>query len=361
MMLVKRASLWFALAGVAFAVWVLFNSTTTTPMPTPVAEPPRSPFPRTVAASGIIEAVNENVRIAAPVPGLIVKVFVAAGETVAEGAPLFQLDDRDLRAQLVTREAAIPPLRAQIDEQRFRVDDLDTQWRRLKDVHDQRAVSEDDVQRAWYAVEMAKRARQRLDASLTQAIAQRDEVTRLLDRLTVRAPRAGTLLQVNIRAGEYASPTTGDALMLLGDVQHLQIRAEVDEVNAPLIAAHAPGVASLKSRGEVRIPLTFVRIEPYVVPKRSLTGDNAERVDTRVLQIIYQFDRPPFPVYPGQQVDVFIQRHDALSSPPVSAAPPSAESGATSPVTDSPAPSASASASAPSPTATTTPAGAGTP
>jgi hypothetical protein len=56
------------------------------------------------------------------------------------------------------------------------------------------------------------------------------------------------------------------------------------------------------------MPLRFVRIEPYVVPKRSLTGDSLERVDTRVLQIVYAFDRPAFPVYVGQQVDVFIQR-----------------------------------------------------
>jgi HlyD family secretion protein len=57
-----------------------------------------------------------------------------------------------------------------------------------------------------------------------------------------------------------------------------------------------------------KIPLTFVRIEPYVVPKKSLTGENTERVDTRVLQIIYRFDRPAFPIYAGQQVDVFIER-----------------------------------------------------
>ena len=67
-------------------------------------------------------------------------------------------------------------------------------------------------------------------------------------------------------------------------------------------------MASLKSLAGMKFPLTFVRIEPYVVPKKSLTGDNTERVDTRVLQIIYRFERPPFPVYAGQQVDVFIER-----------------------------------------------------
>jgi hypothetical protein len=55
------------------------------------------------------------------------------------------------------------------------------------------------------------------------------------------------------------------------------------------------------------IPLRFVRIEPFVVPKVSLTGGSAERVDTRVLQVIYQFDRPADrPVFVGQQMDVYI-------------------------------------------------------
>ena len=308
MIIVKRLSVWLALAGVGFAAWVLIGANKTEPMPTPISEPPRSPYEQTVAASGIIEAVNENVRIAPPTAGLITKMFVVVGDQVTEQAPLFQLDDRDLRAQLLSREAAIPPLQSQIDEQKYRIGDLDTQWRRLKSVHDERAVSDDDLKRTWYALEMAKRSLQRFDANLKQAIAHRDEITLLLDRLTVRAPRNGTVLQVNVRAGEYATPGSSEPLMLLGETQRLQIRADVDEVNAPMVAPQAAAVASLKSMAGMKIPLTFVRIEPYVVPKKSLTGENIERVDTRVLQIIYRFDRPPFPVYAGQQVDVFIER-----------------------------------------------------
>ena len=308
MIIMKRLSVWLAVAGVGFAAWVLIGANKTEPMPTPISEPPRSPYEQTVAASGIIEAVNENVRIAPPTAGLIIKMFVVVGDQVTEQAPLFQLDDRDLRAQLLSREAAIPPLQAQIDEQKYRIGDLDTQLRRLKSVHDERAVSDDDLKRTWYALEMAKRSLQRFDANLKQAIAQRDEIALLLDRLTVRAPRNGTVLQVNVRAGEYATPGSSEPLMLLGETQRLQIRADVDEVNAPMVAPQAAAVASLKSMAGTKIPLTFVRIEPYVVPKKSLTGENIERVDTRVLQIIYRFDRPPFPVYAGQQVDVFIER-----------------------------------------------------
>ena len=321
MIIVRRLSIWMALAGMGFATWILMGAAKKEPMPTPVAEPPRSPYTHSVAASGIIEAVNENVRIAPPVAGLITKMHVAVGDHVTEGAPLFQLDDRDLRAQLLTREAAIPPIRAQIQEQQYRIGDLDTQLKRLKSVQADRGVSDDEVKRTWYALEMAKRSLVRLEATLQQAIAQRDEIQILLDRLLVRAPRDGTILQANMRAGEYAMPGSAEPLLLLGDMQQLQVRADVDEVNAPLVAPRSTAVASLKSRGETQFPLSFVRIEPYVVPKKSLTGDNSERVDTRVLQIIYRFERPAFPVYAGQQVDVFIQREATPPSPAGAHAP----------------------------------------
>ncbi len=309
MRILNRFSVWLAIAGVTLAAWTVLTAGKQTPMPTPLVEPPRPPYDTTVAATGIIEAVNENVRIGPPAAGLVTNVFVSVGDRVSEGDPLLQLDDRDLRAQLVARQAAIPPAQAQVEEQKYRIGDLDTQLKRLKAVRDSRAVSEDDVKRTWYASEMAKRAMSRFEATLKQVTAQRDETQILLDRLTVRAPRPGTILQVNVRAGEYALTTgASEPLMLLGDMQQLQVRADVDEVNAPLVIPHRPGVAYLKGNTAQAIPLTFVRIEPYIVPKKSLTGDNSERVDTRVLQIIYRFEHPPFPIYAGQQVDVFIDR-----------------------------------------------------
>ncbi|MEP6932957.1 MAG: hypothetical protein ABI988_03300 [Nitrospirota bacterium] len=97
---------------------------------------------------------------------------------------------------------------------------------------------------------------------------------------------------------------------LKGDLTGFYLHSETAKTSAPvstlLTNPNSPGY--LKSRASTKIPLTFLRIEPYVVPKKSLTGENTERVDIRVLQIIYRFDRPPFPVYAGQQVGVFIER-----------------------------------------------------
>lgn len=307
-MILKRLSFWVAIAGVLLTIVTLWAAREKPVPPPPVAPPPQNPYPETVAGAGIVEAVNENVRIAPPVAGLVTKVFVVVGDRVAKGAPLFQLDDRDLRALRRTRQDAIPSARARVGEQTVRLHDLIDQLRRLEAVKDRRAVSVDDLKRKRYEVEAAKRSLVRARADLKLAISQRDETQAFIDRLTVRAPRAGNVLQVNIRSGEYAVVGASEPLILLGETQVLQVRADIDEINAPFVRAGNPAVAYLKGYAEFAIPLTFSRIEPYIVPKRSLTGDNTERVDTRVLQVIYRFEKPEFPVYVGQQVDVFIER-----------------------------------------------------
>lgn len=307
-MVLRRLSVWLAVAGVLLTIATLWGAREKPAALPPMEAPPHNPYTATVAAAGIIEAVNENVRIAPPISGLITKVHVVVADHVNKGDLLFQLDDRELRAQLQTRTDSLPSASARIAEQDIRLRDVQNQLARLQSVKDQRAVSEDDVQRKWHEVEAAKRALIRARADLHLAQTQRDEARAVLERLTVRAPRDGTILQVNVRAGEYAMVNANEPLILLGDIETFQVRADIDEVNAPLVEPGSPAVAYLKGRTEQVIPLTFDRIEPYIVPKRSLTGDNRERVDTRVLQVIYQFGKPNFPIYVGQQVDVFIER-----------------------------------------------------
>ncbi len=315
-MVFRRLSVWLALAGVLLTIATLWGARDKPAAPPPMEAPPHNPYSSTVAAAGIIEAVNENVRIAPPVSGLVTKVHVTVDDHVEKDDLLFQIDDRELRAQLQTKTDSLPSAAARIAELDIRLRDLRDQLRRLQSVKDQRAVSEDDVQRKWHEVEAAKRGLIRSRADLRLAQTQRDEVQAILDRLTVRAPRAGTILQVNMRAGEYAMVNANEPLILLGDTETLQVRADIDEVNAPLVIPGSAAVAYLKGQTDQSIPLTFDRIEPYIVPKRSLTGDNKERVDTRVLQVIYKFDKPNFPIYVGQQVDVFIEREGNIDHRP---------------------------------------------
>ena len=114
-------------------------------------------------------------------------------------------------------------------------------------------------------------------------------------------------MQVNVRPGEFVGAPPSQALMVLGHSAKLHVRVDVDEHDIPRFRKDTPAVASPRGSPDVKYPLKFVRVEPFVVPKKSLTGDTTERMDTRVLQVIYALDstgRPP--VYVGQQTDVFI-------------------------------------------------------
>jgi multidrug resistance efflux pump len=146
-------------------------------------------------------------------------------------------------------------------------------------------------------------------ADLESAVATNDQQRIQLDQLTVRAPADGKILQINNRVGEYLSNVSGTAPVLFGNTGSLLVRVDVDEINASHVRQGSSATATLKGDSSRRFPLQFVRIVPYMVPKQSLTGSNSERVDVRVLQIEYRFPPPSFPVYVGQQVDVFI---DAL-------------------------------------------------
>jgi multidrug efflux pump subunit AcrA (membrane-fusion protein) len=309
MILFKRISVWLALLGVGAVVLLLRGQNAKVPNPGPVSEPPRSPYARTVASTGLIEASRENVKIAAPREGLVKRVFVKVGTAVKAGDPLFQLDDREVQARIRLLQAQVQSLRSQSAVDEALIADLDDQSKRSTRLGREQGATEDEVKRREYSLATAKaRAQATLSATAAAEEAVRQASTDL-DILTVRAPRDGYLLQVNLREGESAAnKSSSESLMLLGDVDTYQVRAEVDEQDAVLIGGESPAVASLKGHSDLRMPLRFVRIEPYVVPKRSLTGDSLERVDTRVLQIVYAFDRPAFPVYVGQQVDVFIQR-----------------------------------------------------
>jgi HlyD family secretion protein len=293
-MLLKKATFYIAIAGIGATAVMASRMSATPPEMTPPIEPSPKPYELSVAASGIVEALSENVAIGVPDAGLVTKVHAKVWDSVKEGQPLFTLDDRELLAQLSVNVANARVAQATLTR-------LQDQLDRLKGVNDPRAVSRDEVRTKENDVAVAR-------AELDAARAQLAQTQVCLMRRTVLAPRAGKILQVNVRPGEYASATPKNAAMVLGDVDHLQVRADVDEQNASRLQEGQTATAYLKGDTTKPIQLHFVRIEPYVVPKTSLTGSSTERVDTRVLQVIYSFERPADrPVYVGQQVDLFVK------------------------------------------------------
>lgn len=290
------------------------------PAPVPLAEPSRSPYPAAIAATGIIEAARENVNIATSRPGLVTRVFAKVGADVKKGDPLFQLDDREASAQLAGLRAQISVEEATLAAGKVNLAEAADQLKRVNSPASARILTEDELSRRRFAVQSAEAQIQRSQALLEAAQAQLAQAEITLDILTVRASRDGRILRLNLREGEYANVNPPEPLMVLGDIDSLQIRADVDEQNAPLVEVGRTATAYIKGNSTTRLPLTFVRIDPFVVPKKSLTGESTERVDTRVLQVIFNLKKPTTQsLYVGQQVDVYIET--TPSAPPDAAAP----------------------------------------
>ena len=278
-------------------------------------------------------------------PGVVVEVMVKVGDEVTAGQPLFRLDDRELQGLLAVKRAAvsqskselikleaeprkekIPVLAAQVEEARALLAIEKDSLMRAEETFARKVTTEQDLvqrrQTAAYAqsnlqksqadFDLLKAGSWQYDRDVAAAAVSRaeSEVAKTevdIDRLVVRALVAGRVLQVNVRPGEFVGTPPGQPLVILGNTDLLHVRVDVAEFDIPRFRSDFPATAMPRGNLQMRYPLRFFRVHPYVVPKKSLTGDNTERVDTRVLQVIYEFDPTGLPpLFVGQQVEVFI-------------------------------------------------------
>lgn len=294
-----------ALVGAIIGLLIVIKTQKTVAAPPILFKPASSPYEHAIAGSGIVETFLDNIAIGTPFNEIVDKVFVEEGKMVKVGDPLFQLDIRNFEAQATAAEASLKSAIVAFEDKKKQF----SFYQRLKDT---RAVSEQNYEAAEYAY---------LEAEENVKIAKANlEIAKVnIERSTILAPIEGLILQVNIHPGEIATITTffsslspsrsisNGSLILMGRVNRLQIRVDIDEEDAWRYQKGAAATAFVRGNSEINFPIQFLSLEPYVVPKRSLTGATTERVDTRVLQVLYEFERHNLPVYVGQILDIFIE------------------------------------------------------
>ena len=291
----------------AWAAYAIVHTTTHRESTIPPSPPPVSDFRDTVAAVGLVEASTENIAIGTPLSGIVPKVFVGAGDAVRAGDPLFELDTRQLRAELDVRRQTLAVARSRARVADARLDDLRRQLSFAEQVKDKRAVSAEELSRRRSAVDTAAAELDEARAQVATAEAQVRATAVEIERSTVRSPIDAEVLQVKLRVGEFAAAAPSESpLIVLGRSKPLHVRVDVDEHEGWRVRAGSAAVGRLRGNAELKTPLSFVRFEPLVVPKKSLTGDSTERVDTRVLQVIYKVEQDDLPLFVGEQLDVFI-------------------------------------------------------
>jgi multidrug resistance efflux pump len=319
----------------------------------------RTEDPRTAAGNiggvGLVEPVGEATVIGSQLAGVVEKVYVAPGALVKQSQELLQLDTRSAladvgvaAAELKAQQAKLVELQTQVEVMRARFDaalsiqdqtaateanakrDLD----RAATVGVASAVSQEEIDTRRLNWDTAKarfresQARVReaqanlslLDgkpvaaslevqkAAVAEAEASLARAQTNLDLRTIRAPKSGTILSVKIREGEFIPASVlASPLITMGQIEPLHIRVDIDESEIPRFRPDAIATATLRGASGKGVPLQYVRTEPLVIPKRNLTGTVAERVDTRVLQVIYSVSPSVLHATVGQQVDVYIE------------------------------------------------------
>ena len=297
-----------ALGALTFGIVSVVRSQPKREVSLPPSPPPNAPYTHTVAAVGLVEASTENIAIGTPLSDVVTEVPVVVGQVVKCGDPLFKLDDRQLQADLATRRAELGVAETQVKVDGALSDDAKQQLDFAEGLSDKRAISSEELVKRRYAKEAARARLETAKAQVSAAAAQVKSVETQIERSIVRAPIDGEVLQVKIHVGEFApAGVTATPLVLLGRLKPLNLRVDVDEHEAWRVSPEAKAVANVRGNANLKALLCFVRFEPFVVPKKSLTGDSSERVDTRVLQVIYRVANDTLPLFVGQQMDVFIE------------------------------------------------------
>ena len=261
----------------------------------------------TASASGRIEPSSGVIKVGIPALGVIDEVLVKANDKVFAGEPLIRLVDREAQARLAAATAAVA-MRKRLRNKES-VSSAATTRRKAEDAVADAEAALSDAQSLVDKAAIEKRAGRGSDSGVETARSglaraqdrlklQRNELRRIevdaplptpaegqlniarsellaaqvaMDRMTIRAPTSGTILQMNARPGELASPSTPQPLVLLGDVSSLRARAIVDE----------------RDIGKIRVGQS-VLVRPAAFPGREIAGSvsfiaplvEAERTDT---------------------------------------------------------------------------------
>ena len=259
----------------------------------PVFKPVSSPYDSAIYANGIIESDQTNganINIFPEVSGPITQVLVQEGQQVSAGTLLFTIDDSVPRANMELAESNLKAARDQYDKRRATYD------------IDSKSISKDVLDTAEDAV--------------NQAAATLKVANALLQKYSVKASVDGVVLSVNAAVGGYVSSQGNydtytelfDPLVVMsGPQDYMDVRCYVDEKLVSRLPSHWHIQAQMQITGtDIKVPLEFVRVQPYVSPKIELSNERQEQVDLRVLPVIFRFEKKDAPVYPGQLVDVYI-------------------------------------------------------
>lgn len=301
-----------AFIGLSTGILLSYQDTLKQPVTQPIVAPSFSPYKKFIAGSGIIEAQTENIKIGSILTGLVEEVFVDVGYHVQKGDKLFRLDARQTLADIEIKKTQLIQAKENIKQSKITLQDAKDKFDLVKNIENNGSISKEEyiIRRNNLMIADANLKIAEATVKTNEANLKASELN--LDLLTITAPMECTIIQVNIHPGEFIgnsmiNTSNNEPLILIAGGTKYNIRVDIDETDAWRFKEKTNAIAYVRGNNELKIPLQFDHLEPYVVPKKNLTGSSTERIDVRVLQPLYSFDPSVVQTYIGQQVDVYIE------------------------------------------------------
>jgi len=275
----------------------------------PAYSPAVNPYAKGIYAEGIVEAYQnngENINIFPNISGTIVDIPVHEGQWVRKGTVLIHFDDSVQKATVEAAKAQVAYARAQLRNVRDELAKDEASYRL-----DPKSISKYTLDDARNAVKVAA-------GNLEVNSKNYNSAKVLLAWYTIRAPADGRILAIQAAVGSYVVTSQGtydtytqgfDPIIMMGPSEdYVSVRCYIDEILIHRLKLGPQMQAKMSIRGtNLSVPLEYVRVQPYVSPKIELSDERLEKVDVRVLPVIFRFPRQKdLPVYPGLLVDVYV-------------------------------------------------------
>lgn len=284
-----------SILGLALALsYIIYDHQTASVQIQPILNV-QAPYQSFIYATGIVESDSTNIPIGSAISGIVSELFVQAGQKINVGDALFSIDSRDTQAKI------------QLGEEKIKVADTTLtkilhQYQIDKKLYEQFPGS---ISKKKYLLSVDEFALAKANQSLAKV--ELMVLTKELERHTVYSPITGHVLQSDLRVGEYIDSGAVAPRSIIVGSNKLNLRVDINENDLLRFKEASQVTAFIHNQPTLQIPLHYQYVVPYVVPKTALTGLSTERTDLRVLQVIYDVDIPDFPLYVGQQLDVFIE------------------------------------------------------
>lgn len=300
------------------------------------------PFSTYISGVGIVEPKSGNIHISSNFNRNIEKIHVSINEKVKKGDLLFELDHNDLLARLAIKQKEYEKALANLDKlqalprnedlaiakevlnkAQFVLDQSKSQYEMVSNLSNPHAISQEENDKRLYGYRQAEAGLKEAAAQYLkiesgawepelkiarhesgQAKADMNGIESEIRRTYIKSPLNGTVLKIDIHEGEIIDPTK--TAMILGNINELYLRVSIDQFNLMMFHPNCPAVAFRQGDHSNEFPLKFIHIVPIMTPKKYLTNDVNEKVDTQVFEIVYSIGKEDVSLIVGEQMDVYI-------------------------------------------------------